>query len=97
MGHIFKRAARVTWVKTFFTWLNIFRGSKFLRRLRGSKFFAWVSFFYVVQNFLHESKFLVRHFWGVGSKEISTLSLQYFAYFFGLHYVQAAKLQVKVN
>ena len=64
MGHIFKRVARVTWVKSFFTWLNIFRGSKFLRRLRGSKFFAWVSFFYVVQNFSARVKIFGASFLG---------------------------------
>ena len=88
-----------TWVEwvTFLRGLRGLRGSKHF--LRGSTFFVGQNFYVgcVVQNFLHESKFLVRHFWGVGSKEISTLSLQYFAYFFGLHYVQAAKLQVKVN
>ena len=76
---------------TFFVGQNFHVGCVDQNFLRGSVFFMWFKIF------LHVSKFLVRHFWGIGSKEISTLSLQYFAYFFGLHYVQAAKLQVKVN
>ena len=102
--------AWVEWV-TFLRGLHGLRGSKHF--LRGSTFFVGQNFYVgcVDQNFLLGSVFfmwfkifcLSQNFWclifgGLGLKKSQlTLSLQYFVYFFDLHYVQAAKLQVKVN
>ena len=61
-----------TWVAS----VKFLRGSLFLRGLRGSKYFTWVNFFYVGQNFLpasiflRGSKFLRGHFfWEDGSQK----------------------------
>ena len=73
----------VAWVKIFFAWVN---------------FFMWFKILCVSRNFLRGLSFGLIIFWRVDLKKSRlTLSLQYFAYFFHLHYVRVEKLEVKVN
>ena len=66
VGSIITLVAWVTWIKIFFTWVNILRGHNFyvgqkiLRgSLCGSKIFAWVSFLELVLKKIFIGTFII--------------------------------------